>query len=117
MHVALATDPFQAGELGEWIGMIVDPQVEIGPILLLLDDQGRRLPAALVAPRGLARLQRRDQAAWKRQRLIVGVSRGRRIEHALAREHVAGDRERLARAMAAPLHASSAGVRANSTLR
>ena len=105
MHVALATDPFEPCQLGERLGMVVDPQIEIGPIFFALDQEGRRLFSPLVAARRLARRQRCDQAAGKRQRIVVGVSCGGRVEHARVREHVAGDRERLARAMSAAFHA------------
>ena len=67
MHPALATDRFQAFQFSERIAVIVDAQVEIGPFFLAVNQKGGRLPAALVAARGLARAHRRDQASRERQ--------------------------------------------------
>ncbi len=80
MHVALATDPFQPRELGERLRVIVDPQIEIGPIFFAVDEDRRRLPAALVAAGRLARLERRDQPARKRQGSVVAIGRGGRLD-------------------------------------
>ena len=68
MHPALAAHLLQAREFGERIGVVVDAQVEVGLFLLAVDEQRRRLLAALVAARRLAGFHRRDQAARKRQR-------------------------------------------------
>ena len=73
VHPALAAHRFEALKLGERIGVIVDAKVEIGPFLLAVDQQRRRLLAALVAAGGLAGLQRGDQAARKRQRGVRRV--------------------------------------------
>ena len=56
MHPALAADRLQARQFGERVAVIVDAQVEIGPFLFAMDQQRRRLPAALVAASGFARL-------------------------------------------------------------
>ena len=53
---------FQAGELGERVGVVVDADVEEGILLLVVDQERRRLPAALVAARLLAGAQRREEA-------------------------------------------------------
>ena len=63
MHPALAADLLQPLQFGERIGVIVDAQVEIGPLLLAMDHQRRRLLAALVAAGRFARAHRRDQPA------------------------------------------------------
>ena len=67
MHPALAAHRFEALELGERIGMVVDAQVEVGPFLLAMDQKRRRLLAALVAAGGLASAHRGDQALRERQ--------------------------------------------------
>ena len=54
---------FQPRQFGERIGVVVDAQIELGPFFLAVDQQRRRLLAALVAAGRLAGVQRRDQAA------------------------------------------------------
>ena len=58
MHPALAADLFQPLQFGEWIGVVVDAQVEVRPFLLALDDERGRLLATLVAADGFAREDR-----------------------------------------------------------
>src|SRR5437763_1873118 len=67
MDPALTADFLQPLQLGERIGVIVDAQVEIGPYLVAIDQKRGGLLAALVAARGFAGLQRRDEPARKRQ--------------------------------------------------
>ena len=111
MHPALAADRFEPRKLGERIGVVVDAQVEIGPLLLAVDQQRGRLLAALVAARGLARLQRGDQPARERQRGVRRVGLRGLGDHRGTGQHVAGDREVLAGRVAAPVDAGLAGVR------
>jgi hypothetical protein len=54
VHPAFAADLFEAFELAQGINMVVDAQVEIGPLLLAMDQKRRRLLAALVAAGGFA---------------------------------------------------------------
>ena len=49
MHPAFAADLFQPFELGQRIGMVVDPQIEFGPRLFAVDDERGGLLAAIVA--------------------------------------------------------------------
>ena len=49
-------------QLGERLGMVVHAQVSSGYSSVGVDEQRRRLLAALVAAGGLAGLQRREQA-------------------------------------------------------
>ena len=96
MHPALAADLFQPFEFGQRIGMVVDAQVEIGPFLLALDHQRRRLLAALVAAGGFAGLHRRDQPLRKRQGGVGGKGSRGVVKHGRAGQHVAGEREAVA---------------------
>src|SRR5258708_33517155 len=61
MHPALAAHLFEAFELSKRIGVVIDAQIERRPFLVAVDQKRRRLPAALVAAGGLARLHRGDQ--------------------------------------------------------
>ena len=54
MHPTLAAHLFEAFELGKRIGVVIDAQIERRPFLLAVDQQRRRLPAALVAAGGFA---------------------------------------------------------------
>jgi hypothetical protein len=60
---ALVGDPLQPGELGERVRVVVDADVEERVLLLVVDEHRGRLPAALVAARLLAGLERRKEAA------------------------------------------------------
>jgi len=57
---------FKPRKLGERVGVIVDAQVKLRPFLLAVDEERRRLLAALVPSGRLARLQRADEPAGKR---------------------------------------------------
>jgi hypothetical protein len=116
MHPVLATEPLEAGELGERIDVVVDAQVELRPWIVAVDHERCRLPAALVAAGGLTRLHRGDQPDGKRQ---VGVGRiGRRhvVEDARAGEHVAGNRKVFALAMSAPADTGCARMRGDAAM-
>src|SRR5574341_1295510 len=105
----------EALELGQRIGVIVDADAEVGISLGRADEERRRLLAALVAARGLAGLQRGDQALGKRLlRCLVGA-RGL-LDHLFAGEHVARDRKTVAGARPAPIDAFRAGVLADAAL-
>ena len=105
MHPALAADLFQPLEFGKRIGMVVDAQIEIGPFLLAMDQQRRRLLAALVAAGGFAGLHRRDQPLRKRQVGVGDIGLRGVVEHGGARQHVAGNRKAVALDMSAPVDA------------
>src|SRR5688572_17104254 len=89
---ALVRFGVQARQLGEWLGMVVDPQAELGVGLGRVDEQRGRLLAALVAARRLAGLQRRDELLRK---CACGCLEGARgfLDHAAVRQHVAGHRK------------------------
>ena len=110
MHPALAADLFEAFEFTERIAVIIDPQVEIRPFVVAVDQQRRRLLAALVAACGLAGAHRRDQALRERQSFICDVGRRRIVQHAGAGEHVAGYRKTFALDVPAPIDAFGAGI-------
>src|SRR5205085_10402735 len=93
------------------VGVIVDAQVEVGPFLFSIDEERRRLLAALVAAGRLAGLVGRDQAAREWQAGVRDVSLGGFGDDGGAGQHVAGDREALARRRAAPVDAVLAGMR------
>ena len=101
----------EAAQLGDRLGVVVDAQVEERIVLGRVDEERRRLLAALVAARGLARVERREQPLGERQRGVRLVRRGGLGDHLRAGEHVAGDRVAVARAMPAPVDARAAGVR------
>ena len=103
-------------ELGEWIGMIVDAQIERGPFLAAIDQQRRRLLAALVAAGSLARAHRRDQALREGQCCVLDISLRRLVQNLRARQHVAGDGEAVACNVAAPVDALLAGMRGDAAL-
>src|SRR5688572_5220323 len=115
-HEALVRLVVQPPQLGERLGVVVDPQVEIGVGLGRADEQRRRLLAALVAARGFARLERCDQALGKGL-LAFPEGAGRLLDHPGVGEHVARHRETLARDGAAPLDAACAGVLADPAFR
>jgi hypothetical protein len=64
---ALVRFGVQARELGEWLGLVVDPQAELGVGHGRVDEQRGRLLAALVAARRLTGLQGNDQSLGERQ--------------------------------------------------
>ena len=70
MHPVFAADLFEAGEFGERIGVVVDPQVERRPLVFAVNQKRGRLLAALVAAGGFAGSHRRDQALRERQVLL-----------------------------------------------
>ena len=95
----------QAAQLGDRLGVVVDAQVELGIVLVAVDAQRRGLLAALVAAGRFAGAHRARagarRAAGRRWR-----DRPRRSPRDLrAGEHVAGDAEVVADAMAAPVDA------------
>ena len=69
-----------------------------------------RLLAALVAAGGLAGLHRRDQPARERQCGVGEIGRRGVVEHARAREHVAGNGKSIAVNMSVPVDAGRPGV-------
>src|SRR3954447_10691917 len=102
MHPALAAHFLKPAKLCDGIEMIIDTQIEIGPLLLAVNEQRGGLLAALIAACGFAGLQRSDEAAWKRLRgarneCLCGFG-----DHGRAAKHVAGDREPLACGRATP---------------
>jgi len=96
MHPALAAHLLEPFEFGQRIGVIVDAQVEIGPLLLAMNQQRRRLLAALVAARGLAGLHGCDQPLRKGKAGIGDKGLRGLVEHGCARQHVAGDGKAIA---------------------
>ena len=72
MQPALARNLLQSYQLRQGLGVVVHAQVVKGIVLPVMDQQGRRLLAALVATGRLARLHGGDQAPGKRQ-LGVGL--------------------------------------------
>src|SRR3954470_4910428 len=113
MHPALAAYLFEALELAKGISVVVNAQVQIGPLLVAIDQQRRRLLAALVAARGIAGAQRRDQTPRERQLLLRGIGSCGLVEHPGTGQHVAGDRKPTALEMAAPADAFAAGMRSD----
>ena len=85
VHEMLAAHRFEAFELGQRIGVVVDAQIEVGPCLLAVDDERRRLFAALIAAGRLARAQGGDQPARQGQRLVRRVGRRGVLDHARRR--------------------------------
>src|SRR6266446_8665758 len=117
MNEMLAAHPLQPFELGERIGMIVDPQIEVGPLLLAMDQQCGRLLAALIAAGCLAGLHGGDQTAREGERARLRIGGRGLAEDARPRKHVAGKRAGLADKVAAPLDASRPGMGADATSR
>src|SRR5438067_13270398 len=81
-----------------------------------MDDERRGLLAALVAARGFARFERRDQALGKGTRAGLLIRSRGFPQHPFVRQHVAGDGITLARERAAPLDARRARVLADAAL-
>ncbi len=106
----------QAAQLGDRFGVIVDAQIEERILLGGDDEQRGRLLAALVAARGLAGGERRQQALGERQPRARVVDARRFGEHLRARQHVAGDGILVAGDVAAPVDAGAAGVRGRAAL-
>src|SRR5438067_8036986 len=106
----------QAPELGERLRVIVDPQIELRIVFARVNHERRGLLAALVAARGFAGFERGDQplGKWAATRGFVRM-RGF-TDHALVREHVAGDGIAVAGERAAPRDAGGARVLADAAL-
>ena len=92
-HEKLAAHPFEALELGERIGMVIDAQIKVGPFLLTANHERSRVLAALVAAGRLTGTHRGDQPPWKGERGIAVISRGRVLDHSRSGEHVACNRD------------------------
>jgi hypothetical protein len=58
VHVAFAADRFEARQLADRVGMVVDPDVDQRVLLLVVDQQCGGLLAALVAAGPLAGRER-----------------------------------------------------------
>src|SRR5262245_28778932 len=105
----LAPDAEEATELGKRVGVIVDPNVEVGKVLGGGQQECCRLAAATVAARTLSGLNGVDQAlgqgkiAPSRKALDGGCQHGR------AGQHVAGDGKLVLGTLSAPFHAVPAG--------
>ncbi len=111
MRPALTAHGLEPLELLQGLGVVVDTQVELGIVLVAVDQERRRLLATLVATGRFAGLQGGDQAA--RQRQVVPLAHGARPsrrDHLGAGQHVAGDRHVLADPMAAPGHTLGTGM-------
>ena len=116
MHPAFAADLFQPRQFAQRIGMVVDAQIELGPFLVAMDQQRRRLLAALVAAGGLAGMHRRDQPLRERQFGVGDIGFRGVVEHGGAGQHVAGNREAVALDMPAPVDAFAPGMRGDAAL-
>ena len=117
MHETLPAYAFEALKLGKRIGVIVNAQVEMRPFFLAANDQRGGLLAPFVAADCLARAHRSDQAARKGQRGVLCIS-GRGIrDHALVRQHVAGDGKIVAGQVAAPIDTALSGMGGHAALR
>src|SRR6266850_6511325 len=77
----------EAPELGERLGVVVDPEIDLGISLGGINEERRGLLAALVAAGGFARLERRDQpfGEWTSIRVAIGASGVG--DHTLVRQH------------------------------
>src|SRR5688572_18515761 len=99
----------EASQLFQRIGVVVHPDVEVRVLFLEIDQERGGLPAALVSARGLAGLERRDQALGEGPlRFLKGL--GGLSDHLLVGQHVAGHRKPVTRARPAPVDAVLAGV-------
>src|SRR6185503_6140801 len=109
---ALVRLAVQAAQLGQRVRVVVHAQAQLGILLGRVDEQRRRLLAALVAARRFAGVEGGKQAFGKR---LVRAFEGFRglADHALVGEHVAGHGITLARKRAAPVDALPAGVLAD----
>ena len=110
MHPALAGHLLQARQLGQRIGVVVDAQVVERIVLAVVDQQRRRLRAALVAAGRLAGPHGRQQAPREGQRALGLVGADRLGQHGRPGQHVAGDGVGLAQLMAAPVDAGGTRV-------
>ena len=106
----------EAPKLGDGLGVVVDAKVERGVALRRVDDERRRLLAALVAAGGLAGRHRVEEA--QRERLRADALRTPPPLSSSTRgpgEHVAGERVAASGAMAAPVDARAARVRGDAS--
>ena len=106
----LAAHLFEAREFGKRIGVVVDAQIELRPLVVAVDQERRRLLAALVAAGGLAGSHRRDQPLREWQVFARDIARGRIVQHPGAGQHVAGDREAGVLDVPAPVDAFASGM-------
>jgi hypothetical protein len=102
----------EAPELGEGLGVVVDPQVNFRIVLGRMNEQGRRLPAALVAARGFAGLERCNEALSERRFRLPEGSR-RFLNDFLIQKHVAGHGKAFSRNRPAPVDAGGPRVLAD----
>lgn len=116
MDKALMAHPLEPGQLGQWIGMVINPQIEAGILLAGVNAQGRTLLAAFVAPRGFAGLQGQDQAPGKGLARMIPIRLGGARYDLGAGQHVAGHRKALMHGMPAPVDALGARVHGDATL-
>jgi hypothetical protein len=96
----------EAAQLGDRLGMVVDAEVELAPVLVALDHERGGLLAALVA----ARRSPAARAASSRSASGRPGRHGRRRRwprHLRPGKHVAGDAEVVVEEMAAPFDAAS----------
>src|SRR5258708_16236969 len=115
MQPAVAAYLFEAFEVWQRIGVVVDAQVEMRPFVLAVDQKRRRLLAALVSAGGFARSHRRDQALREGQAFASDVGLGRVVEDARAGQHVAGHRKTRSLELPAPVDAIAPGMSCDAT--
>ena len=90
---ALEADVVEAAQLGHRLGVVVDPEVELAPVLVAVDDERRGLLAALVAAGRLARREGGEQPLGERQAPGVTVGGGAGLDHLGPGKHVSGHAE------------------------
>ena len=85
--------------------MIINANIPIGIILGRIDLQGCRLPAPLVAARGVARQQAGKQAFGEGESSLIVIFIKAGLQHAFADQHIARDGNILPPHVAAPIDA------------
>src|SRR3970040_501192 len=110
---ALLRLPIEPPQLGERLGVVVDAQAQLRVLLGAMDDQRRRLLAALVAGGGFARLERRDQPLGEGQGKRGFRGSGRFLNYFFVGEHVARHGVAVSGPCAAPVDALCPSVLAD----
>ncbi len=105
-----AGDTVKPAKLRQWLGVIVDPDIDLRIGLIQHDFDGGGLLAALVSTDTLTGVERRQKSLAQRQAFGSEETLQRGLHHLRASQHVAGDRDALAAHCSGPGDAVRSGV-------
>ena len=109
-------DAFEARQFGKRIGMIVHPNVQRRPFVLVEDQDGRGLLSAPVSTSRFAGLHRQNKPLSQRQMGLFQVGRGGSFQDLRTGEHVTRERNAVAQPMPRPCEAGRARMRGRSAV-